>query len=463
MNRAPSLPIDLASVRRLFFVGIGGAGMSALARHFQLEGREVRGYDRQPSEFTALLERAGVQVTYEPTAESLVQGGVPDLVVYTPAVAPGQPLLVRARELGCPLLKRAQVLGLLSLHSRTLAVAGTHGKTTISTMAAHLLRECGVDATAFLGGVSINIEGNYAHGSSRLMVVEADEYDRSFLHLHPTVAVVTFTEPDHLDVYGDAASVLEAYREFTRLLPREGVLLVRHEDPARLQLPTEARRLSYGLSDTADCRAAAVRVERGAYIFDYHSPWGDIRGLRLRLPGRHNVQNACAALAGALSLGADPHRLPSALSSFLGTRRRFEKLYESSALLLVDDYAHHPTELRAIVQAAREIHGNRRLCVIFQPHLYSRTRDFADDFGLALGAADRAHVLPIYAARESPLPGVDSGLIARHVGNGGLLGEDELPALLRSLEDEGDWIVICAGAGSISSLARSAALTLQRG
>ncbi len=449
----------LADARDFYFVGIGGAGMSALARHFHAQGRRVRGYDRGPSEFTRLLEAQGIPIRTELGSEAIADFGRPDVVIYTPAVDGEMPLLARARDLACPLWKRSFVLGLLSATARTLCVAGTHGKTTTSTMAAHLLRSCGVDASAFVGGVSPNLGGNYARGSADVMVVEADEYDRSFLHLHPHTAIVTFTEPDHLDVYGSSDAVLQAYLAFVGLLPAEGRLFVRHEEPARLDLfaGTKAPALSYGLSPEADCHPTALRVEAGAYRFGFSSPFGDLSDLLLRQPGRHNVENATAALAAALALGADAKRLPEALASFRGSSRRFEIILDSPRLVMVDDYAHHPTEIAAVIAAAREMYPDRRICAVFQPHLYSRTRDFATDFARALGRSDRAFVLPIYAAREAPLAGVSAQSIAAAIPHGSTLPEDGLTSLARELEGEGDWLLLCAGAGSVSALARTAA------
>lgn len=429
--------------------------MSALARHFHLLGHSVRGYDRSASDFTAILESEGIPVFYEDRPDLL---GDAELIVYTPAVPQDLALLQEARRRGLLLHKRAEVLGWLTRGALTVAAAGTHGKTTITSMIAQLLRAGKQECTAFLGGVSHNFQGNYVSGRSDLIVVEADEYDRSFLQLSPDVAVITFTEPDHLDVYGGAQSVLEAYQSFAALLPETGTLLVRHADPHKHNLSTRARLLCYGLESDADCRAENLHVGAGFYRFDYVCADFRLSDLELHIGGRHNVENAVAAIAAAIAAGADRSSIAPALRDFRGNRRRFEMLCQTDRLVVIDDYAHHPTELAAVLSAARELFADRRLVVVFQPHLFSRTRDFAQEFAAALQNADLVALLPVYAAREEPLPGVDSWQsIGRHIAGARLLSEDDLIAFAHKLSEEAPTLLLCAGAGSISSLARRAA------
>lgn len=389
--------------RHIYFLGIGGIGMSALARHFLRQGLRVSGYDRTASVVTRALEAEGAAVYYEQDPAHLA--GV-DEVIYTPAVKMDNIELQAATAQGLPLRKRAYVLGEICNEHRTLAVAGTHGKTTTSTLLTHLLRAGGVDATAFLGGLSRNLpHGNYVWGDSGFLVAEADEFDRSFLTLQPEMAVITSLDPDHLDIYGDAASMQAAYIAFAAQVKQR--LLVQHE---LLGASWPQKPLSYGIG-AGDYRADALRFGELSTSFDFTGPRMALRGLSMPFPGRHNVLNATAALAIAAMAGADMSRMRAALADFAGIYRRFEVQLHTASLSYVDDYAHHPAEIEAAIRTARDLFPERQLIVLFQPHLFTRTRDFAGGFAAALSAADQLLLMDIYPAREQPIPGVSSAML----------------------------------------------------
>ena len=427
-------------IDRVYFLGIGGIGMSALARYFRREGLTVSGYDRSPSVVTKALEGEGIPVFYEQDPARLT--GM-DLIIYTPAVPADSPEMIAARSGAAMLKKRAEILGLLSLQYQTLAVAGTHGKTTTSTMLAHLLRASGIDASAFLGGLSRNLGGNFVHGHSPWMVTEADEYDRSFLHLHPHTAVITSVEPDHLDIYGDPASMLASYQQFAA---QAGHVLV-HQAVARESWATQY--MSYGVEE-GDIQAKNLKPEGLGVRWDFHGEGRQLEGLYLPMPGQHNVMNATAALALALRCGASPASLAEAVASFSGIYRRFEVQFHEEALSYVDDYAHHPTEITAAIDAAREYLPGRQVVVVFQPHLYTRTRDFAAGFAEALAKADEVLLMDIYPARELPIAGVDAAMIAGMIpgGKARIVSRSALPDVLRSVI-RFPGVVLSLGAGDI--------------
>jgi UDP-N-acetylmuramate--alanine ligase len=439
--------MKLNDIHTIYFIGIGGIGMSALARYFHSRGVQVAGYDRTATELTRTLEAEGMEVRYEADVSSLPKDI--DLVVYTPAVPAVHAELQWFREEGYPVLKRSQVLGIISAGMRTVAVAGTHGKTTTSTLTTHLLRSGGVDCNAFLGGVARNFSSNFVAGSSEWVVVEADEYDRSFLTLHPDIATIMAMDPDHLDIYGNAQNLLDTgFLAFADQLKAGGSLLVKAglEEHFRGRQPVE----TFGI-EAGDYRAVNLRVSDGYFVFDYQSPDHQIEALRHPHPGRHNVENALAAITVALKLGVSPEQIRQGLLDFRGIARRFEFLVREPELVYIDDYAHHPEELKAAIGAARELYPNRHLTGIFQPHLYSRTQDFARGFAEALDQLDEVLLLDIYPAREEPIPGVTSRTIAEHMKNPKLqlLGKAEvLPALRHRPLD----VLLTLGAGDIDTL-----------
>lgn len=430
----------------MYFIGIGGIGMSALARYFHARGAQVAGYDRTATVLTKKLVAEGIDIHYEDDVGQLPTGI--DLVVYTPAVPNSHSELQHLRTAGLPVKKRAEVLGIISRGMRAIAVAGTHGKTSTTTILTYLLRQGGVDCTAFLGGIALDFGTNFVAGQSDWVVVEADEYDRSFLHLHPELAVILSMDADHLDIYGDEETLHETgFRAFARQLKPGGQLWVQHAWADTLgDVPG---RLTYGLEGGA-YRAENIRVEDGYFTFDYHSPTHRMTGLQLALPGRHNVENATAAISVALKLGVEEADLRAALRSFRGIKRRFETLYRGADRVYIDDYAHHPSELRAAIGAARQLYPGRKITGVFQPHLYSRTRDFADGFAAALDGLDEAILLPIYPAREESIPGVESVMLLEKMANDRkrLVAKDELMETIKALQPE---VLLTLGAGDVDT------------
>lgn len=433
----------------LFFIGIGGIGMSGLARYFRRHGATVAGYDRTPSEITGQLQGEGIHLMFSEDPRL-----IPDefrnadasevLVVRTPAVPVTSPLLKYWEERGARIVKRAELLGLITMDRRTVAVAGTHGKTTVSTMLAHLLREGGVRCNAFLGGVSVNYRSNILLDNDAVVnVVEADEYDRSFLQLRPSEAIITAMDPDHLDIYGTAEAMYEAYAQFAALCT--GTVLARRGLSARLR---HANVKEYTLMEPSDAYATNVRVENAAYHFDLHARGTSITGLTLGMPGRHNVENAVAASTIALELGVTPERLKHGLASFKGVERRFDVRFKGAKSVYVDDYAHHPQELEAAIRSAREMYPGRTLTGIFQPHLFTRTRDFVDGFASALALLDELILLEIYPAREEPIEGINSAWLLEQVPmqRKVLVKKEDL---LKELEGRSIDVLLTLGAGDI--------------
>jgi len=439
--------MNLNDLRTLYFIGIGGIGMSALARYFKGRGLAVSGYDKTETPLTKALAEEGILVHY---SEDLSQ--IPpavDLVVYTPAVPADHKELVHLQAMGTPVKKRAEVLGIISRGMKTIAVAGTHGKTTTSTMVAHLLYSGGVECSAFLGGISLNFGTNFLHGNSEWVVVEADEYDRSFLQLDPDLAIITSVEADHLDIYGNHEQLIETgYRAFAKRLKPGGRLWANtncasyFEDLAGID--------SYGL-DNGNYRSENIRMENGRVTFDFTCPELTLKSAQLGVPGRHNVENATAAIAVALAAGASPEGIRAGLASFKGTRRRFEIVWRNEDRVYVDDYAHHPTELEATIGAARMYFPGKKLTGIFQPHLYTRTRDFAPEFAQALDRLDEVLLMDIYPARELPIEGVSSATIFDQMRNPNkrMVNKTNLLETLTELQPE---ILLTMGAGDIDGI-----------
>jgi len=441
--------------RPIHFVGITGAGMSALAELFAREGARVTGCDANPAAARADLAALGIEVT---------QGHSPDhvagarAVVFTSAMPQDHPELVAARAAGLPVIRRAEALGAAVASGEVVGVAGTHGKTTTTVMTTGALRAAGLDPTGIAGGRVAEWGGNMSFASNKLFVVEADEYDRSFLALDPAVAVVTNVEADHLDIYRDLAEIRAT---FSRYAERAHAIVLCADDSgaASLALPPTAEIIRYGLnSPDARLRARDVRAQDGGsrFVVSYDGK-GECE-IRLRVPGLHNVRNAMAALGAGIALGLKPAAMVPGLEAFTGVERRFQRIADVAGISIVDDYAHHPTEIRATIEGARAAFPDRRLVVAFQPHLYSRTRDFATEFGLALSGADAIFLTELYPAREQPIAGVSSGLVesAIQAAGGNMIWRGERTALARALADEvhaGD-VVITLGAGDITKSAR---------
>ncbi|MBL7807426.1 MAG: UDP-N-acetylmuramate--L-alanine ligase [Saprospiraceae bacterium] len=443
--------MEFNTIKKVYFIGIGGIGMSALARYFKLHGAEVHGYDRTETELTRALAAEGMHVHYTDDV-TLIPEGI-DLVVWTPAVPKDLKELNWFQDRGYPLKKRAEVLGIISRAKKCVAIAGTHGKTTTSTMTAHLLRACGVDATAFVGGISGNLGSNFVEGKSDWVVVEADEYDRSFLHLHPDVAVLNSLDPDHLDIYGTPEAVVESYKQFARQIKPGGILIYKHglplEDVAA-ELEASGRKVfTFGI-ENGYYEAVNVHVEHGQTVFGLTSTIVDWPALRMNYPGLHNVLNATAAIAATLGAGGFSTEIPAALLAFKGVKRRFDTILKTDQVVYVDDYAHHPAELEATIQAARSMYPDKKLTGIFQPHLFTRTRDFAEGFAAALDKLDECLLLPIYPARELSIPGVTSEMLLNKMTlkNKRIIQKDEILVTLKQHPPE---LLLTMGAGDIDT------------
>lgn len=441
-------------MKTIYFIGIGGIGMSALARYYQRRGATIYGYDRTETPLTRALASEGMHIHY--TDDVRLIPAQTDMVVYTPAVPASHGELQWFRTNGYPVYKRAEVLGLISREKRALAVAGTHGKTTTSSLVAHLLRAGGVDATAFVGGLALNLGGNYAEGSSDWVVVEADEFDRSFLHLHPEVAILNSIDPDHLDIYGTPEALRQAYATFAAQVKPDGLLLMQ----ADIDLPKGRNAQTFGI-EKGDYSAQNLRVEDGWMVFDLQTPALRFDSLRMAFPGIYNVSNATAAIAAALYAGAPADRIAPSLAEYKGVHRRFEFMLRTEPVVFIDDYAHHPAELESVIQAIRALYPDRRLTGVFQPHLFSRTRDFADGFAAALDKLDSALLLDIYPAREEPIPGVDSRMILDRMtlADRRLVSKAALPVEIAQRRPE---LLVTLGAGDIDALVQPLSETLKK-
>jgi UDP-N-acetylmuramate--alanine ligase len=435
-------------IQTVYFIGIGGIGMSALARYFKHEGAEVSGYDKTKTELTIELEHEGIQVHYEENLNLIPQN--PDLIVITPAVPlDHQEWLYYKAHHPDRILKRAQVLGIISRQKKTIAVGGTHGKTTTSTLISHLMKSGGIDVTAFLGGISLNLGSNFVIGNSEWVVVEADEFDRSFLHLQPEIAIVLSTDPDHLDIYGTHKHMMDSgYLDFAGKVRSGGILWVndkyasdfKHLDYLKI----------YG-NINSDAFYSNVRVNSGMFVFDFQMGNLEIKHIQSFLPGEHNIENATIAIAIALECGVDADTIQRSMMQFKGIKRRFEILFQNEKQIYIDDYAHHPTELKAAISAARQMNPGKKLTGVFQPHLYSRTLDFAEGFADALDGLDEAILLPIYPAREKPINGVQSQMIMEKMKlkDKKLMNLDEVITFLKHTQIE---VLMTIGAGDIDLL-----------
>ena len=397
-------------MKNIYFIGIGGIGMSAIARYYNFKGLKVSGYDKTPSELTHALEAEGIQVHYEDNIDFIPKDIEDTLVVYTPAIPKDMGELVYVQEKGYRVIKRSRMLGEIAEGQRCLGVAGTHGKTTTSTMLAHIFQDSGEGCSAFLGGISKNYDTNLLVSRTETIVAEADEFDRSFLQLFPETAVITSMDADHLDIYSDISNMHEAFKAFASQV--SGTVITKIGLPVGEE-DTKAKILRYSFDDTAADFYAGniVKDECGYFTFDLNWPGGVISGCKVGIPGWINVENAIAASAIALTYGLDPEKVRHALGTFQGVKRRFDIHLNTPQCSYIDDYAHHPKEIAAAVSSMRDIFQGRKLTAIFQPHLYTRTRDFADEFAQALSNVDKLIMLDIYPAREEPIPGVTSEII----------------------------------------------------
>lgn len=448
--------MEIQNIKSVYFIGIGGIGMSAIARYFLHKGVFVAGYDRTPSDLTRHLETEGAHIHYEESVEQVPaeckdKGGC--LVVYTPAIPAEHKELVFFKENGFEVEKRAQVLGALTRAHKGLCVAGTHGKTTTSTMAAHLLHESHLDCNAFLGGISKNYGTNYIlSASSDYVVIEADEFDRSFHWLTPYASVITATDPDHLDIYGSKAAYLESFRKYSSLI-RPGGYLVLHEGLEMQPDVQEGVTVYFYGRDNGDFHAEHIRIGEGEITFDFVSPMGNISGIQLGVPVSVNIENGIAAMALAQIAGATSDEIRRGMASFRGVDRRFDFQLKSEKAVFLTDYAHHPAEIRQSILSVRELYRGKRIMAIFQPHLYTRTRDFYKEFAESLSLADEVVLTDIYPAREEPIPGVTSRLIYDNLAPSVqkvLCQKEDVPGMVRRSEAD---VFILLGAGDIEAYA----------
>ncbi|RYD58791.1 MAG: UDP-N-acetylmuramate--L-alanine ligase [Sphingobacteriales bacterium] len=443
--------MNVLELKRIYFVGIGGIGMSALARYFRQRGAAVSGYDKTETELTMKLAEEGMEIHYADDV-SLIDKEA-ELVVYTPAIPADHKELNWFRDNNYPVYKRSDVLQWITQTSFAITVAGTHGKTTISTMTAYLLRETGLGCNAFLGGVSVNYERNYWSSDNNVAVIEADEYDRSFLKLHPDVAVLTAMDPDHLDIYGTAEEMEKAFIQYTKNIKPGGTLLAKHGLKRASDLSASSI-LTYSLqNDAADIYAANIVQKSGGYVFDVVGEDWSIEKLHLPIGGMHNVENAVAAITIAHLLKIDSDKIREALAAFRGVKRRFEYVVKNDKAVYIDDYAHHPEELAALISSAKRLFHGRKCVVAFQPHLFTRTRDLADGFAHSLDMADEVILLDIYPARELPIEGVSSQMIADKMANPSktILSKEGLLEYVKAAKPD---LFITAGAGDIDQLVK---------
>lgn len=434
----------------IYFLGIGGIGMSALARYFIAKGYQVHGYDRTCTPLTESLEKEGMIIHFHEDI-SLIPAET-GLVIYTPAIPATNNEFQYLQKSGVRMMKRAEVLGMFSSEYKTIACAGTHGKTTTSTLVAYLLQQSHLGCQAFLGGISRNFDTNLLISeTSPFLVAEADEYDRSFLHLHPYIAIITSVDSDHLDIYHTATAVHEAFSSFTANIISGGALLLKKGLDLPLQIPAGCNVLSYAVNEAADYYASNLSLQHGLYHFDFNYPFGKIDNLTLGIPGLYNVENAVAALGAAMLAGVTPDELSNALATFKGVKRRFDIRLNENNMVYIDDYAHHPEELNACISSARAMFPGRRLTGIFQPHLYTRTRDFATEFAKSLSMLDEVLLLPIYPARELPIAGIDSQMLLSLINHSDkhFLHKTDIPGYFKDKQVE---VLLTMGAGDIDTL-----------
>lgn len=464
----------IENIREIYFIGIGGIGMSALARYFHSIAVKVSGYDKTPTPLTKEMETAGISIHYEENLDLIPKKA--DLVVYTPAVPKDHKELLFYQQQQYKVVKRSDVLKLITESSFNICIAGTHGKTTTTTMTGHILRHSGFGGTAFLGGISSNYGTNFwsdpaefawakkegepgAKDGKQVCIVEADEYDRSFLKLFPDIAVISAMDPDHLDIYGTAAAFEQGFIDFSGNIKPGGLLIHKFGLKRSKELKAD-RKISYSLENkSADVYAGNIKMMNGSYEFDVQLPGKKIEKIILNMGGMHNIENAVAAITVASSLGIGEERIKAAVASFKGVKRRFEYIIRKEKLVFIDDYAHHPEELKALLTGAKTLFSPKKCTVIFQPHLYTRTRDQADGFGEVLSLADEVILLPIYPARELPISGVESAMIIKRMKhkNARVMNKEQLMDWIKNefrqkADKVNGEVLITAGAGDIDTL-----------
>jgi UDP-N-acetylmuramate--alanine ligase len=440
--------MNLNQIHNVYFIGIGGIGMSNLARYFKNLGKQVAGYDKTPSALTNELVASGISIHFEDSIDLIPKDFYVEntLVIITPAVPKAHSEWNYFLERDFQVKKRAEVLGIITKDTFCFAVAGTHGKTTTSGILGHILHESGADVTAFIGGIVENYNSNLIGNGKTVTVVEADEFDRSFLHLHPNIACITSMDADHLDIYGTSEAIEASFVEFAAKIEDKTKLFITNE------LPIEG--VICAVNEDAVFKVINVRIGNGSYVFDVETPTEIIKDLHFALPGKHNLMNALMAIAMAYIFGTPTDAIAKAIASFKGIKRRFSYQIKTDELVYIDDYAHHPTEINAVHQAVRELYPNQKVLAIFQPHLFSRTRDFADDFAKSLAAFDEVLLLDIYPARELPMEGITSTWLLEKIDNSSkkLISKNDLiPAILSSEAT----VIVTIGAGDLGELVPS--------
>jgi UDP-N-acetylmuramate--alanine ligase len=439
---------NIQNIKKVYFLGIGGIGMSAIARYFNSKGIAVAGYDKTPTALTGQLQQEGIFVHFNDEVSEFPLDA--DIVVYTPAIPATNSILTWCRNNDVQLLKRSDMLQIISKDTYNICIAGTHGKTTTSSMVAHVLRDSGYGCNAFLGGIASNYATNFWSHPNDVAVIEADEYDRSFLKLYPNIISISAMDPDHLDIYHTASEMEDAFVQFTTNLKKEGLLLSKKGIQREASLKGDTH-YTYHLTDTtADVYTTALTMQEGGYLFNVNGPGWTIGEVNLKMGGMHNVENSLVAIAIAKHLGIAEELIKKAISNFLGVKRRFEYVLHTEEHVFIDDYAHHPEELRVLINGAKAMFPDRKSTVVFQPHLFTRTRDLADDFAAMLELADEAILLSIYPARELPIAGITSEWLASKMnGKVQVMSKDEL---LEYVKKNPPAMLITAGAGDIDKM-----------
>ena len=437
--------MNLNQIHNVYFIGIGGIGMSALARYFKNIGKQVSGYDKTPTTLTNELIESGIEIHFEDSIDLIPKDYYVEntLVIITPAVPKAHSEWNYFLERDYQVKKRAEVLGIITKDTFCFAVAGTHGKTTTSSILGHILYESGADVTAFIGGIVENYNSNLIGSGKTVTVVEADEFDRSFLHLHPNIACITSMDADHLDIYGTSDAIEESFVEFANKIEDKSKLFVTKDLPLK--------GVTVAVNEDAAYSAFNIRIDNGSYVFDINTPTGILKDFRFGLPGRHNLMNALMAIAMAEIFGTPTEAIAVALASFKGVKRRFSYQIKNNDLVYIDDYAHHPTEIDAVHQAVRELYPNKKVLAVFQPHLFSRTRDFGDDFAKSLSKFDEVILMDIYPARELPIEGIPSNWLLTKMDNPQkkiVQKEEVINAILESKAP----VIVTIGAGDIGEM-----------
>lgn len=447
--------MNFNQINKVYFIGVGGIGMSALARYFQSQGKEVSGYDKTETVLTKQLVEEGITVHYEDRGKAVVDefGRFDSLIIYTPAIPSEMKELLAFQEYDYTLIKRAKALGIISDEFETFAVAGTHGKTTTSTILAHVLNCTDKKVNAFIGGIASNYNSNcIINPESTRVVVEADEFDRSFLELQPNYSIITSIDADHLDIYGDGDQLKKSFNDFINLSKAYGVLMINSKiDLSSFDISTSLRINTYGVDDRPDWRLHALRYTDGKFFFDIISHSKIFRNIEFGLPGQHNAENATAVFALCFELGIAEENIREGFKTFKGVKRRFDFKVRTEKIVVIDDYAHHPTEIDAFLRSVKKLYPQKKITAVFQPHLFSRTRDFMDDFAVSLALADELYLLPIYPAREEPIEGITSDVLLEEIN----MYDKQLSSLSTIVHDlsQSEHEVVCIlGAGDIDTV-----------